>query len=320
MRTVRLNIPGVVYHLIWRFVDRDWFFQCAEERSFYLHLFGNALSTTDWRCLAYALMSSHIHVAIVAGVAPLASWARSVNSTFATWMNQRYGRIGNVFTRGPKDHAVAPDREGELIAYIHNNPVEARVVDRAADSDWTSHRRYLDARTCPAWLHADEGMRRAGFTEPQGFDTWVDATPGDGGYVDASKVRRELRERGALEVATPTRADRDIVPIVARPFAHIRPDIRAIVQCIVTATGIPLHVLASHQRNERAVNGRCMVVHTARMLGLTYAETASGLGIRESGARNLAKRTLGEADQRTCRLIFDWFAAQTVSALKFRTS
>ena len=61
-RKPRSNQPGVVYHLISRFVEREWFIKEEEEREYYVRLLGRALSESDWRCLAYAVMSNHIHL------------------------------------------------------------------------------------------------------------------------------------------------------------------------------------------------------------------------------------------------------------------
>src|SRR5882762_8704116 len=107
-RRPRQNSPGRVYHLISRFVDRDWFIATESERRVYLELLGRALQTSDWRCLAFAIMSNHIHLAMVAGLQALDRWIRRVHSPFAEWLNQRYDRIGSVFVRGPNDHVVAP--------------------------------------------------------------------------------------------------------------------------------------------------------------------------------------------------------------------
>src|SRR5690349_742009 len=93
--------PGGVYHVISRFVAKQWFIEGEHERRVYLEMLGTALGETDWRLLSYALMSSHIHLAFVAGSTPLATWMRSVHTQFAQWVNKRHERIGAVFVKGP---------------------------------------------------------------------------------------------------------------------------------------------------------------------------------------------------------------------------
>ena len=75
--------PGGIYHVISRFVAKEWFMDSDRERKAYRALLEEAFDGTDWRCFAYALMSSHIHLALVAGFAPLASWLRRMHTVFA---------------------------------------------------------------------------------------------------------------------------------------------------------------------------------------------------------------------------------------------
>ncbi|MEJ7603015.1 MAG: hypothetical protein WKG01_34325, partial [Kofleriaceae bacterium] len=105
------------------------------ERARYLWLLGRALERSDWRCFAYAVMSNHVHLALQAGSQPLAGWLRQAHVPFAMWLNERRERIGPVFVRGPRLRAVRPEGAARLVSYIHNNPVRARVVTRASDSD-----------------------------------------------------------------------------------------------------------------------------------------------------------------------------------------
>ena len=166
--------PGTTYHLISRFVDREWFIRQQHERELYLRLLGKALSTSDWQCLAFAIMSNHVHLAMVAGTQALDTWLRRVHSPFADTMNRAYGRIGSMFVRGPKALPIDPAGVGSVIAYIHNNPVRAKVVERASASTWTSHPGYVGLQRPPRWLRVEQGLVLAGFEDPTAFDRWVE--------------------------------------------------------------------------------------------------------------------------------------------------
>src|SRR5678816_2085560 len=127
-RRPRYFVPGDVYHLISRFIDRDWLITRDSEREHYLTLLGRALSESDWKCISYAVMSNHVHLATIAGNGNLDSWIRRVHGPFATAMNIAHDRIGSMFVRGPRDIATPPDRVANLIAYSHNNPVRATIA------------------------------------------------------------------------------------------------------------------------------------------------------------------------------------------------
>ena len=165
--------PGVIYHLISQFVARTWFVESAVERRAYLSALSFELALTDWRCFSFAVMSSHIHLGVVAGDAPLKDWLGPAHEAFARWINQRLERVGAVFVRGPEVVAFQPEGVGELINYIHCNPVRAGVVTHPSDSDWTSHRAYLGQAQRPPWLDVERGLALAGFEDGSALDRWM---------------------------------------------------------------------------------------------------------------------------------------------------
>jgi len=206
MRGASLVVAGHVYHLISRFVARHWFIKCEEERRTYLSLLGRALVLSDWRCFAFAVMSSHIHLAVVAGKTPLTAWMATPHAQFARWQNERQpGRIGAVFVRGPDVTELWSIGAGVLVNYIHNNPVRARVVEHPADSDWTSYQAYAGAAKRPAWLDIETGSSLAGFRNVDTFRAWCDRSPRST-RAEVEAFRPKLQTPGR-----PRRIDHDIV-------------------------------------------------------------------------------------------------------------
>ena len=269
-RTRRRISTGNVYHLISRFVDREWFITCDEERDLYLRLLGHALMESDWRCLAYAIMSNHIHLATVAGAEPLDSWLRRVHSPFANEMNARHDRIGPLFVRGPKDIPVDSSRVGNVIAYIHNNPVRAGLVARARDSTWTSHRAYVGCSNVPPWLWVEEGLERAGFVDEDEFDTWV---------ADPESDREETENIQALERRS---------LITRRKKSSV--DANVLVQTVANELDISLGRLRSTRRGEVEVLGRQLTVICGQMVGLTCVEIASALEVTPQAISRIGKQ------------------------------
>jgi hypothetical protein len=191
-------LEGSIYHVISRFVAKQWFVESAIERRMYLSLFGTALSHTNWRCFAFAIMSNHIHLGLLAGSASLRSWLQPMHTAFANWINWRRERIGAVFVRGPNVVAVRPDGGARLINYIHYNPVRAGVVEAPSYSDWTSHRAYLGQTPTPRWLDVELGVELAGFNDRSGFAEWLEGSRIDRAELDAARVvPRRVRGRPA---------------------------------------------------------------------------------------------------------------------------
>ena len=290
-RPARLNRPGWVYHVISRFIDRDWLLLDQQDRKTYLRFFASALRQSDWRCIAYALMSNHLHFAMVAGEMPMSSWTKSANGGFARWINDKRDRVGPVFASRPTDFEVLPGDVGEVIAYIHNNPVRARVVARASQSDWTSHRAYLGRGQVPDWLCVEEGLARSRFDSPREFDRWITGRDGREPDVDMNAIAQAVRRRGGLNVATPIGEQ---VAIVARPFARVRPDPGEVVHVVAQLTRTSVEELCSRRRLPRLVESRRVVVRVGKQLGLCGSDIAAVLGISEPAVSQMMRRPLDE--------------------------
>ena len=296
-RPPRHCVPGVVYHLISRFVAREFFIASELERREYLALLGAALSRTGWRCLSYAVMSNHIHLAMVAGVDPLADWLRLVHSPFAEAVNQARRRIGALFVRGPKAILVPDARVLQLIAYIHNNPVRAGVADRARDSTWTSHRVYVGLDAAPPWLDVDEGLRRAQAVRGEDFDRLVMSAASHPvlGRVQSDRHLESLvdayeRARCAelrAQVSRPVVAASQLVELVARELE------------------IPPSQLRSRRRGVREVYGRGVVIACGVRAGCTTRELALALHVTPQAVTKVLRddRAPGEADAIVARVM-----------------
>ncbi len=257
--------PGTEYHLISRFVDREWFIEKSYEREHYLRLLGRALDRTDWRLTGYAVMSNHIHLKSIAGEQPLDAWIRKVHSPLADALNRSRKRIGNVFARGPKAYPVTPESSGNLLAYIHNNPVRAGQSTDAAGNDWTSHRAYVGKAPVPRWLHVEEGLLRAGHADRTAFDAWVN---------DPARAETEFQftEEHYAQMETKYRAAAD-----ERRRDVVRETAEQVASVTASVLGTTVARLCSTSRGDLEVLGRAVAVRSGGMLGLSGQSLASVL-------------------------------------------
>ena len=292
MRIARVTVPGMVHHVICRFIDKDWLITSDDEREQYLWLLGRALTKTDWTCLAYVVMSSHVHLALVAGEQRSERWSRRVNPPFVNWLNERHDRIGPAFAGRASMWIQRAQNVGELIAYIHNNPVRAGVVGRAAESTWSSHRAFIGSAPRPAWLDVDGALALAGVAGAA-FDSWVHGERA--AVIDESNLvplRDAARTLGAIELGTPVRDPLE-VPLVARPYAWLRPSPARVVAVTAAVCGFELAHVAGGRSSEYA-DARAIAVALGCSFGLSMSSTAAALGISPQAASRLAMRCLDE--------------------------
>ncbi len=91
---------------------------------------------------------------------------RYLNGVYTQSYNRRHGRDGPLMRGRFRTRLVQSERYlAELVRYIHANPVDAGLVDRARDYHWSSHRHYLDGQP-PEWLETREVLARFGGSSP----------------------------------------------------------------------------------------------------------------------------------------------------------
>jgi hypothetical protein len=106
-RYLRMIPAGSLVHVIVRFVNREFRICDAADRREYLRRLGDAVQRSDWRALAYGVMSSHGHLSMLAGLDPFERFSRPLHGGFATWLNARQKRLGPVFADRPKTPSLA---------------------------------------------------------------------------------------------------------------------------------------------------------------------------------------------------------------------
>jgi hypothetical protein len=262
-------------------------------RGRYLTQLGRALDRSDWRCLAFALMSNHIHLALVAGEQEPENWLKRLHSPFALWLNQQCDGLGPVFADRPK-MVIAPDAHaGAVLAYIHNNPVRAGVTRTAGASAWTSHRAYVGKAIAPSWLRVEEGLALSGHAgNPKTFDAWVRARVGDADPFAESERLIESARAGArldgTELATPVLGPEARVPRLRRASFR-RPEPALLIEVVARVLGLdPEHV----RRRERAsYEARRIVMIAAADFGCRVSVMSAEFGIsRQLGSRLASSR------------------------------
>ena len=155
VRPLRLEAEGAVYHVIVRGNERKAVFRDDRDRERYLEGLARYRERFGFRILAYCLMDNHVHLALERGPVMLSRIMLSVQGSYTQWFNFRHGRVGHLFQGRYKALLVQRDRYLlALVRYIHENPVGARLVERASEYRWSSDRAYRRG-SGPEWLDLD---------------------------------------------------------------------------------------------------------------------------------------------------------------------
>ena len=154
-RTGRLHIDGGYYHVIGRGLERRRVFNQVADKKDFLDRLGAGRDRTGAQCLAWAVMTKHIHLAIQVAEEPLPRIMQNLSFRYTRWINKKQTRTGHLFQGRYK--AILVDADNyllQLVRYIHLNPVRAGMVKNPEDHAWSGHRAYLGIETLP-WLYSD---------------------------------------------------------------------------------------------------------------------------------------------------------------------
>ena len=326
-RYARRVAPRSIQHVIARFVNREFLFDPEGARDEYLRRAAAVVARTDWRPLAFALMSSHVHWVLEAGEQPSWSFVKPLHSGFAGWLNRTHRRLGPVFAERHRTITFAGETAAPLLAYVHNNPVRAGLVRDPSASVWTSHRAYAGLEPAPAWLDVERGLALASFSATRAgrraFHRFVLARGGEercammsGCGMRQQRARARAESQAPVEIGTPTVTVRGgrrtmVVPTVVPAGCHVRRAAKSstvlVISAVARAIDIPIGVLRSCSRVRRAVMGRRLAlliwvrhldrpaVHMARALGIASSTASELLVSASESTQQLAAQIASES-------------------------
>lgn len=146
-RQSRIDIPGLLHHVIVRGIERSTIFHDDDDRYNFLDRLQSLLVETETECLAWALIPNHFHLLLCPRRTELSRFMRRLLTGYAVTFNHRHGRSGHLFQNRYK--SIVCEEENyllELIRYIHLNPIRANQVKDLNELDhypWCGHAELL---------------------------------------------------------------------------------------------------------------------------------------------------------------------------------
>ena len=142
-RLARLDIPGVLQHIMVRGIERRDIFNDDRDRAAFVDRLSRLLLKTGTDCLAWSLLSNHTHLLLRPNKGKLADMMRRLLTGYAVVFNLRHHRSGHLFQNRYK--SIVCDEDAyllELVRYIHLNPLRAGLVSSMRQLDtyqWSGH-------------------------------------------------------------------------------------------------------------------------------------------------------------------------------------
>ena len=129
-------------------MGRRAIFLDEDDYRFYLTKLAHAQKQYDIRILAYCLMPNHVHLLVQQlGEGRVGKLISSVHTSYAKRFNGKYRRVGHIFQGRFRQVIIQRDVYLRyLVAYIHLNPVAAKLVAHPKEYPWSSWHAYVQRK------------------------------------------------------------------------------------------------------------------------------------------------------------------------------
>jgi REP element-mobilizing transposase RayT len=293
-RPPRHDAPGVIHHVTIRGIERRDIFDDDRDRLEFLRRLREEQSQAGFACLAWALMSNHVHLIVKTGLVPLSKFMQRLNGGYALAFNRRHERTGYLLQDRFHSSLIEDDAYRSVaVRYVFLNPVRAGVVPCVAALEsfpWTGFSE-LTGRCPRGILAVDEvldllGAARRG--DRATLTEWVRAVAD----IDLEPVPHALPESAG---SSPAR-----VPSEARA-AHHRArgwTLDHLIAWAAAACGASEVHVRSGRRGRSESRARAVIASLGTGdLGLDLTSIATGTGVKLPAISRAVRR--GDAIVRT---------------------
>jgi len=138
-RNPRIEYNGGMYHVISRGNNREHILKEPSDKQYFIDQMKEFKNPLGLKIFGYVLMDNHYHFLLQTTNKPLHTIMHQLNNRYSKYFNRKYLRSGHVFEGRYKVMLVLDERYLlELVRYIHQNPVRAKMCSRVNEYPWSS--------------------------------------------------------------------------------------------------------------------------------------------------------------------------------------
>lgn len=147
-RRPRRDVNSNFLHIIVQGIEKQYIFDKEIFKYKYLKLIEENLEEYNIKLIAYTIMDNHAHLCIYhENILNVSKFMHKINSLFASYYNYIEGRVGYLFRNRFYSQEIF-DRQQlyNVISYIHNNPLKARMVDKLENYNHSSYAKFKNRK------------------------------------------------------------------------------------------------------------------------------------------------------------------------------
>ena len=314
-RKPRIEVPGGLYHIISRGNNRRKIFCSHDDYLKFTSMVAQQKAKLHFYIYAYCLMPNHAHLLIERQDDKISRIMQGLLTGYSQYFNRKYKKIGHLFQGRFKAILCRTDRYlGELVRYIHLNPVRAKMVNRPEDYEYSGHRAYID-RDTSGLVDTEPVLRHFGGTKARAIETYQRfvaagvGEPSQAEYYRASEGQLLGSDEFLKKIKHRVGDHR------AAPKTIERTSIEDLLSAAAKARGLSRQELCSKSKNRATVAMRDAVIILGRERGISNRELAQALGIdgssvtkrvdvaRMRGVESVELKRLRKAVRETARMM-----------------
>ncbi len=147
-RALRLSFKDTFYHITAKGIRNENIFYADSDKKVFLNKMNETFDKYSFVCYAYSLMDNHYHLFLKTPFANISQGMHYLNTSYANRFKAKYKLVGPIFQGRYKSILVDADSYALLLsAYIHLNPLRAKIVKKLEDYPFSSFPYYIDKRS-----------------------------------------------------------------------------------------------------------------------------------------------------------------------------
>ncbi len=145
-RSNRKDIISNYLHIMVQGINKEKIFETKNEKNMYLKYLEEASNKLNIRILVYAILDNHAHFLVYyEQIESISKFMNIANSKFAKFYNAQRNRVGYVYRDRFKSVQVENKKQlYNTIAYIHYNPIKAKIVEHLEDYKFSSYSQFIN--------------------------------------------------------------------------------------------------------------------------------------------------------------------------------
>jgi REP element-mobilizing transposase RayT len=300
-RKLRIEIAGGLYHIITRGNNRRSIFRSNDDYLKFLAFLQSQKAKRPFYLYAYCLMPNHVHLLVEMLDDPISRVMHGMLTGYSQYYNRKYKKVGHLFQGRYKAILCQTDRYlGELVRYIHLNPVRAKMVARPEDFGYSGHRAYLGLDRS-GLLDTEPVLRHFGATRKRAIEMYIQFVGAAVGQKSQQEyyMAAEGRMLGSEEFLDEMK--HRIGDYMGRRERRARkPDLEAILKAAEKATGLPREEFCTNSKARRLVMIKEAIIVIGYENGVKNRELGERLGVDASGVskrREVARRRAADSKE-----------------------